>query len=307
LNGFLNMLKPPGMTSHDVVDAVRKQLPGVKAGHGGTLDPGAAGVLPLLLGKATKLAPYLLEYPKIYRAELHLGISTDTADSYGNIIGRGEPPSLGKGELEGYISSFIGDIEQLPPMYSAVKNKGRKLYEYARKGQKVERRPRRVKIYDIIVISYIPPEKVMLEIKCSSGTYVRNLCEELGNLIGCGGHMSFLVRIASGRFQLSKTQSLEELAELARAGRVENVLLPADFPFQNDKKFCLSDKLLKHLFSKKFLSLEQILPGEFSGKHDPVDGQILAVYTTEEEFAALTRWKVVDSKYIIALEKIWKQ
>ena len=307
MNGFLNLLKPPGMTSHDVVDAVRKQLPGVKVGHGGTLDPGAAGVLPLLLGKVTKLAPYILEYPKVYRTELCLGISTDTADSYGNITGRGHPPILGQGELESFITSFIGEIEQIPPMYSAVKSKGRKLYEYALKGQEVERLPRRVKIYYINVISYFPPEKIMLEIKCSSGTYVRSLCEDIGKVIGCGGHMSFLVRTASGSFELSETQSLEELAGLARAGRAETVLLPADFPFRGDKQLFLSEDLLKRLFNGTNLSLGQILQVESAGLSDPVDGQIMAVYTTEGEFAALTRWKVVDNKFLLKLEKIWKQ
>ncbi len=305
MNGFLNLLKPPGMTSHDVVDAIRKLFPGVKAGHGGTLDPGAAGVLPLLLGKATKLAPYLLGYPKTYRAELHLGISTDTGDSYGNITGRGHPPLLEQGELDNYISSFIGEIEQIPPMYSAVKSKGKKLYEYARKGQEVERLPRRVKIYYINVIAYFSP-KIMLEIKCSSGTYVRTLCEDLGSVIGCGGHMSFLVRTASGAFQLSETQSLEELAGLARNGRAEGVLLPSDFPFRGEKQLFLTKDLLERLFSGNIINPEQILPGEAASLPGPVDGQIQAVYTTEGEFAALTRWEIVDNKSVLKLVKKWK-
>ena len=307
MNGFLNLLKPPGMTSHDVVDTVRKQLPGVKVGHGGTLDPGAAGVLPLLLDNATKLSPYILEFPKVYRAELYLGIITDTADSFGNITGRGQPPIYGKDELAEYISSFIGEIEQIPPMYSAVKSKGKKLYEYARRGQEVERPSRKVKIYDIRVISYFPPERIIIDVKCSSGTYIRSLCEEIGKALGCGGHMSFLVRTASGVFRLAQSKSLEELAGLIRAEEIENVLLPADFPFRGDKKkVYLSTNLLQQLFSEKILSLEQLLAGEAVSMPDPVDGKIMAVYTTEGEFAALTRWIIVDNNSLLKLEKKWK-
>ncbi len=303
MNGFLNLLKPPGMTSHDMVDAVRKKLPGVKAGHGGTLDPGAAGVLPILLGKVTKLSPYILEFSKVYRAELHLGISTDTADSYGAVTRKKEPPVLGQDELNYYISFFTGEMEQTPPMYSAVKTKGKKLYEYARKGEIVERPSRLVRVYNINLISYSPPEKLMLEITCSSGTYVRSLCEELGNKIGCGGHMSFLVRIASGPFHLTSAQSLEELAVVVRADRTGHVLLPPDYPFRGNKKLLLTEEQITRLFVNKFLNIDELI--SVKGLTAPVDGPIQAVYTTEGEFAALIRCKTSDNHNTLILLKKW--
>lgn len=304
MNGYLNLLKPPGMTSHDMVDAVRKQLPGVKAGHGGTLDPGAAGVLPILLGKVTKFSPYMLEFPKVYRAELHLGISTDTADSYGTITGKKVPPVIGQDELKDYISTFTGKIEQIPPMYSAVKKKGRKLYDYARKGEVVERPSRVVSVYNIKVIYYLPPEKLMLEITCSSGTYVRSLCEELGNKIGCGGHMSFLVRIASGSFHLTQAQSLEELAGMIRAEKTRHVLLPPDYPFRGKNKLLLTEEQIRYLFAKKYLILNE--PKSEKDLLAPVDGVIQAVYTTEGEFAGLIRCKLSDNQKTLILLKKWK-
>lgn len=307
MDGFLNILKPPGMTSHDVVDLIRKKIPGVKTGHGGTLDPGAAGVLPLLLGKATKLSPYILKFPKVYRAELHLGISTDTADSFGKITGRSDPPPLNKDDLQSYAASLVGEIEQLPPMYSAVKSRGKKLYEYARRGENVERIPRRVTIHDLKVVAYFPPQKSIIEIKCSSGTYVRTLCEQIGDLLGCGGHMSFLVRTACGGFHIAKAISLEELVRVIDAGRFDTVLFTPDFPFGQVKRACLNKSSLRCFYDQKSITLDRLLQEEVIDITDPVDGHLVAVYTREGEFAALGRLEAIsENKFALKLEKTWK-
>lgn len=308
MNGFLNILKPPGMTSHDVVNLVRKLLPGVKTGHGGTLDPGASGVLPLLLGKTTKLASYLLEFPKTYRAELYLGVTTDTADSSGKIIERRLPPSLAREEIEGYFSAFAGEDEQVPPMFSAIKIKGRKLYEYARKGLQIERPARTVIIHELKVIDYFPPQRVLFEVKCSSGTYVRSLCENIGNAIGCGAHMSFLLRTASGCFQLAASQTLEELIEEHRERREVDCLLPADFPFC-EHKIVLDEAQFTQLYRGRCLDLSQLLSTtEIDELSYPVDGRLVGVYTTKEEFSALARWEIIgQDSFLLRLEKIWQQ
>lgn len=308
MNGFLNVLKPPGMTSHDVVDLLRKLLPGVKAGHGGTLDPGAAGVLPLLLGRTTKLASYLLEFPKTYRAELYLGVTTDTADSSGKILQRSVPPSLAAEELEGLFSAFAGENEQVPPMFSAIKIKGKKLYEYAREGMQIERPARTVKIHEMKLIDYFPPQRVLFEVKCSSGTYVRSLCEKIGKTIGCGAHMSFLLRTASGSFQLAASQTLEELIDLLRSGRGADCLLPADFPFR-EHTIMLDEIQCKQLRHGRSLSLSQLLSAAAKDEQlCPVDGRLLGVYTTKGEFSALARWELIDHNgFILKPEKIWRQ
>jgi len=307
LNGFLNVLKPPGMTSHDVVDLLRKLLPGVKVGHGGTLDPGAAGVLPLLLGKTTKLASYLLEFPKTYRAELYLGVTTDTADASGKIIERMLPPSLVREEIEAFFSAFTGEHEQVPPMFSAIKIKGRKLYEYAREGLQIERPARTVKIYEIKVINYFPPQRVLFEVKCSSGTYVRSLCEKIGNTIGCGAHMSFLLRTASGCFQIAASQTLEDLIELFRNGREADCLLPDDFPFR-EHTIILNEMQFKQFRYERCLTLSQLLSAaEKDEQLCPVDGRLLGVYTTKGEISALARWEIIDHNgFFLKPEKIWQ-
>ncbi|MEW5921085.1 MAG: tRNA pseudouridine(55) synthase TruB [Bacillota bacterium] len=307
MNGFLNILKPPGMTSHDVVAYIRKLFPRIKIGHGGTLDPGAAGVLPILLGRTTRLASFLQEFPKIYRAELYLGISTDTGDSFGNITSRSLPPSLGREEIEGFFSAFIGEVEQVPPMFSAVKSRGKKLYEYARRGQEVERPSRMVIIYTLSIICFFPPEKILFTVKCSSGTYVRSLCEQLGDAIGCGGHMSFLLRTDNGAFHLGASHTLEELAELARAGKAGDVLLPPDYPFRDGRQIVLDNEEFKLLRSGRQLSLTRFSKRE-GNFPEPVDGKLLAVYTTKGDFAALARWMATEKdSFVLKPEKIWQQ
>jgi tRNA pseudouridine55 synthase len=307
LDGFINILKPPGMSSHDVVKFLRKYFPGTKIGHGGTLDPGAAGVLPVMLGKATRLSSCLMGFPKIYRAELCLGITTDTADSHGRIVSRRPLLHFNMDNLEGVLHSFTGEIRQVPPMFSAIKKDGKKLYEYARKGITIERKARRVKIFFIKVIDYFPQQKILLEIKCSMGTYIRTLCADIGETLGCGGHMSFLLRKEVGKFKLGDAQTLNKLQLLAKENRLSSVILPLDYIFERSKGVTLDNYNLKLLYQGRPVALEAIKK-DFGPDLSslPVDGNIFPIYTTGSEFVALASWeKDKMSNYFLKPKKIF--
>ncbi|TYO97888.1 tRNA pseudouridine(55) synthase TruB [Desulfallas thermosapovorans] len=217
MDGIINILKPPGMTSHDVVSFVRRTTGQKKAGHTGTLDPGAAGVLPVCLGKATKIIQYL-PGNKCYRAEVTFGKSTNTQDSFGEVITDRGAEGIEVGDIKQALASFTGWIEQVPPMTSAIKYKGKKLYELARAGIDVERKPRSVYIYDIALVAFhhhpVYPSAIF-HLHCSAGTYVRTICHDLGQKLGCGAFMSFLLRTRAGMFVLDDAVTLEQLSELA--------------------------------------------------------------------------------------------
>ncbi len=229
LSGILNINKPKGLTSHDVVDKVRK-LSGIrKVGHAGTLDPIATGVLVVCLGKATRLVRFIMDSPKTYRATLRLGISTDTHDAEGQII-REAPVNVTLEEVKEALKSFTGTIEQIPPLYSAIKIRGKRLYELAREGKEVTLLPRQVEIYRIEVLEWDIPF-LTLEVECSPGTYIRALARDLGEKLGCGAHVTELTRLRSGRFTLEDAVTLEEI----EVGKLKQFLLPpemavADFP-----------------------------------------------------------------------------
>ncbi len=216
MDGVININKPAGMTSHDVVSRLRRILNMKKIGHTGTLDPDATGVLPMCVGRGTKLSEMLMSSEKQYRAELTLGISTDTQDSSGTVL-KQRQVNVSEAEIRDAISQFIGELEQIPPMYSAIKIEGKKLYELAREGKEIEREPRKVVIHDI-EIENINLDKNLVEmtVDCSKGTYIRTLCNDIGEALGCGGHMSALTRTRSGRFEIESTVTLEEIEQRAQ-------------------------------------------------------------------------------------------
>ncbi len=307
MDGFLNFLKPPGLTSHDVVEQIRTLFPRTKVGHGGTLDPGAAGVLPILLGKATKFSPYLVDFPKVYRAELFLGLTTDTADSSGKIISQKEPLPLRVEEIERVLTSFTGEIQQVPPMFAAIKQKGKKLYEYARQGITVERKPRTVNIFYIKAVDYFPPERILLEVKCSKGTYIRTLCSQIGDALGFGGHMSFLLRKEVGNFTLFQANTFEDLNYLSSIDNAGKLLLPPDFPFRNMGGMVLNQESIKNLFHGRSLPLKELKSKPGNLVREPVDEKIVPVYTTKGEFMGLARWKTDKiSEFTLKPERIIK-
>ncbi|GAB6173822.1 tRNA pseudouridine(55) synthase TruB [Paradesulfitobacterium aromaticivorans] len=214
MDGTVNVLKPPGMTSSDVVVWLRRLLKLKRVGHTGTLDPGVAGVLPVCVGQATRVAEYFTGQGKSYRAEITFGIATDTQDALGEIITR-TVPNLSVQDVENILYRFQGAITQVPPMYSSVRHQGKHLYEYARAGVEVERTGREVEIYSLNLSGWRDYEfpRAFLDIKCSKGTYVRTLCHDIGEVLGCGAHMSYLLRLQSGSFALEGSWTLEELAE----------------------------------------------------------------------------------------------
>ena len=225
MEGIINVLKPPGMTSSDVVVWIRKVLKIKKVGHTGTLDPGVAGVLPICVGKGTRLAEYITEQGKAYIAEVTFGVSTDTQDSYGKII-QETSPQLKRSDLEQILPNFMGKVFQVPPMYSAVRKEGKHLYEYARKGISIERPPREVSIYRLNLEEWYAGEfpKAILDIECSKGTYIRTISHDLGQALGCGAHMSYLVRVRSGPFNIRESWTLEEIEEAVRDGNFSFIL-----------------------------------------------------------------------------------
>ncbi|HEX2293986.1 MAG TPA: tRNA pseudouridine(55) synthase TruB [Actinomycetota bacterium] len=215
MDGVLVVDKPPGMTSHDVVDAVRRKLGTRKVGHAGTLDPDATGILLLGVGKATRFLSYAQAAPKRYVAGARFGASTTTQDASGEVVATGEP-AFTEAELLETLARFTGEIEQVPPMVSAVKVGGERLYAKARRGEEVERAPRRVTVYELKLLELDPAEShAALEVLCSGGTYVRTLIHDVGESLGCGAHMTSLRRVAAGGFDETDATSLDSVGPAA--------------------------------------------------------------------------------------------
>jgi tRNA pseudouridine55 synthase len=230
LAGIMNVDKPANMTSHDVVDVIRRLVGQRKVGHAGTLDPMATGVLLVCLGQATRVAEYLMAGRKHYRASIVLGTSTDTYDADGEIVASNGRTEFSQAEIETALAHFVGWIEQMPPMYSAIKRDGQPLYKLARQGKTVEREPRPVEIDEIKLLDWTPPS-LIVEVACSPGTYIRSLAHDLGQHLGGGAYLATLVRMASGRFTLEEAVSLERLEEAFQHGQEDRYLLPLDEAF----------------------------------------------------------------------------
>lgn len=278
MNGILNVLKPPGMTSFDVVAHIRGLTKMKKIGHTGTLDPMAAGVLTVCLGSATGAIEFLTDKDKLYRAELTLGITTDTQDSSGTVLSESSAV-CSDGDIEAAVASFVGSYAQLPPMYSALKMNGRKLYELAREGISVERKPRDVEIYSAGVIAVYRKErtKVLFDIHCSKGTYIRTLCADIGERLGCGGHMSFLLRKRAGAFALEAAATLEEIKALAADGKLHTIMSDIPEAFGSLEALSLDPEQEKRFTNGVHLDLGSINAG--SG--------LVRVYGAEGRFLAL--------------------
>ncbi len=224
--GVLNIYKERGMTSHDVVARLRGILKMKRIGHTGTLDPDAEGVLVVCLGQATKLCEMITREGKTYRAVLLLGVETDTQDTAGRVTAR-FPVTVNEAGVREAVESFAGDYDQVPPMYSALKVNGKKLYQLARQNITVERQPRRVRIFRIRVESVDLP-RAEITVDCSKGTYIRTLCHDIGERLGCGGCMEKLVRVRSGRFFAEDSLTLSRVAELEEAGELQEHILPVE-------------------------------------------------------------------------------
>lgn len=268
MKGILNVLKPPNMTSHDVVSVVRKKFNIKKVGHTGTLDPMAVGVLPICIGKATKVVDYIQEKTKTYRAELTLGQITDTQDKWGKVI-ETRKINVSKDTIFNIIKSYIGDIEQIPPMYSALKYKGKKLYELAREGVTIDRKARNVSIYSIIILN-ITDNKILFDVHCSKGTYIRTLCHDIGLDLGCGAHMSFLARLKSGNFTIENTITIEELQNLNAKDIESNYLYNIDYPMYNFQRINLDKCQLKSVLNGCPIDIQNVSYNRNFKTNEPV-------------------------------------
>lgn len=232
ISGILLLDKPQGMTSNEALQRVKRLYKAVKAGHTGSLDPLATGLLPLCLGSATKFSTYLLDADKRYRVRVRLGVTTTTADAEGEVVSTVPADRISEKDLQKALARFLGPIAQLPPMYSAVKHQGERLYKLARKGIEVERTLRTVNIFSIDLLGFEPPE-LQMDVHCSKGTYVRTLAEDLGNTLGCGGHVTGLRRTGVGPYVENETHfvtldEVEQIAEEEGLDGLDAMLLPLE-------------------------------------------------------------------------------
>lgn len=225
LSGVLNINKSGGMTSHDVVDAARRILKMRRIGHTGTLDPRATGVLPLCIGRATRIAQFLTQADKEYLITMRLGITTDTLDADGKVLSQVDQITVEPEEVRNVLQRFVGEIQQVPPLFSAKKHHGERLYRLARRGETVERQPIAVRIHDLTLLQLDLPF-VRFRVSCSKGTYARTLCDDIGRILGCGAHLYALTRVRSGRFLIENAMTLECLEQIVVEGRIRDVLIP---------------------------------------------------------------------------------
>lgn len=284
-NGIINIHKEAGFTSHDVVARMRGICGQKKIGHTGTLDPQATGVLPVCLGSGTKLCDLLADRDKEYVAGLLLGVSTDTQDTTGRVL-QEKPVEAAEEQVREAVMSFVGEYEQVPPMYSALKVDGKKLYELARAGREVERKARFVILHEIEILDIKLPV-VTMRVVCSKGTYIRTLCADIGEKLGCGGTMQSLVRTRAGRFRLEQAVTLGELEALRKEGRIRDVLVPVDQMFADCPALHVREdmgKLLENgnaLYPNQTAERERCTPGR-QVRFYRADGSFAGIYAYDE-------------------------
>jgi len=260
MNGILNILKPKGISSHKAVREVRNILNIPKAGHAGTLDPSASGVLLVCIGQATKIVEFLVGMKKHYQGEMILGISTDTQDSEGKIIQKGEVGTdINENRIKDIFKKYEGTISQMPPMFSAAHYKGERLYRLARKGIEVKRDLKKIKIYQLDLINFYQKVNpiVKFEVICSKGTYIRTLCNDIGNELGCGAHLSNLVRKKVGKFCIEDSLNLEELKKEKVLGK--RYLISIDSALEELNKITVKSEATKTVLNGGVISSEQIV------------------------------------------------
>ena len=291
IHGIINVYKEKGFTSHDVVAKLRGIVGQKKIGHTVTLDPDATGVLPVCLGKATKLCDLLTDKNKTYEAVLLLGKTTDTQDITGEVLEEKSTEALTEEKVREAIEGFIGDYEQIPPMYSALKVNGKKLYELAREGKVIERKARPVKILDIQILEIDLP-KVRMEVSCSKGTYIRTLCHDIGEKLGCGGCMESLIRTRVSTFRIEDAKTLDEIETLKQEGKLAELLVPIDAMFPFYPKITVKDDW--KAFAKNGNPLDLKMLKEACGQDEETQ---VRLYDESGKFIAIYQWK--EKKYHI--------
>lgn len=292
INGIVNIYKEKGYTSHDVVAKLRGILKQKKIGHTGTLDPDAQGVLPVCLGKGTKLCDTLTDKDKIYEVVMLLGTITDTEDTTGTILAQNEVPCE-INQVTSVILSFKGDYNQIPPMYSALKVNGKKLYELAREGKVIERKPRPVHIYNIDILDITLP-RVKMRISCSKGTYIRSLCRDIGELLGCGGCMEELLRTKVSIFTVDKSYRLDEIAALQEDNNLDSVIQKIDDMFPDYPAVTVAREYDKLIYNGNKFSKEHLVQQENYDDHY----KYVRVYDEDGVFIGIYNYKDEDGQFV---------
>lgn len=297
IHGVLNIYKEKGYTSHDVVAKLRGIVGQKKIGHTGTLDPDAVGVLPVCLGKATKLCDMLTDKNKTYETVMILGKVTDTQDVSGAVLAEKETKYLTEEVVKNAIMSFVGDYMQVPPMYSALKVNGKKLYELAREGIEIERKARPVSILDIQIKEVNLP-RVRMEVSCSKGTYIRTLCHDIGEKLGCGACMEELIRTKVSRFEIQDSLTLEQISDLKAEGRLEEILVPIDEMFSDYEAVTLKEEFMSFVYNGNVF-----FPKHLRNYIELSDGKMVRVYDGDGKFIAI--YKFIKEKYLFEIEKMF--
>lgn len=291
IHGIVNIYKEKGYTSHDVVAKLRGITGQRKIGHTGTLDPEAEGVLPVCLGRATKVCDLLTDRDKTYEAVLLLGIRTDTQDVTGTVTDRGDVQGITREMIEQAAQKYVGEYDQIPPMYSALKVNGKKLYELAREGKTIERKPRRVRIYELEILEEALP-RVRLRVRCSKGTYIRTLCDDIGADLGCYGCMEALLRTRVGPFALEEASRLEEVEAAVKAGELGKMLCPIDRLFAEYPAVRVKEGWEKLAYNGNGLKRSMT-----DGDREIKDGACVRLYDASGNFLALYRYHREAEEY----------
>ncbi len=285
INGIINVNKEPGFTSHDVVAKLRGILRQKKIGHTGTLDPQAKGVLPVCLGNATKVSDILTDKSKTYEVIGLLGTITDTQDIYGEVIETNKV-NITESKLIEVIESFVGEYDQLPPMYSAIKIDGKKLYDYARQGKEVERKARKVFIDKIEILDIdINAGEFRMLVDCSKGTYIRTLIHDIGQVIGCGGCMKDLIRTRVGQFQISTSKTLNQIEKQYKDNTLDSILTRVDELFADYEKVSILEEYSKVIYNGNI-----ILPNNIKGFIYDKEYDKVRVYDWQDKFVAIYQY-----------------
>ena len=281
VSGVLNVDKPGGMTSHDVVAQIRRLSAQRRVGHAGTLDPAATGVLVVCLGKATRLVEYITNGRKIYRARIRLGVETETWDAEGQVVARADCSGLTLEAVREALYGFVGEIHQVPPMYSALKHKGQPLYRLARRGIVVERQPRTVEIFDLELLNWDPPD-ISLRVTCSKGTYIRALAHDLGSALGTGAHLAALTRLAVGSFHLQDATPLDALLAEGKGDRWRKRLLPMSAALEGMPTIAVDVETARRIGYGQAVRLERPVEQELSCATDE-SGRLVAILRFDVE------------------------
>jgi tRNA pseudouridine55 synthase len=286
MNGILNINKPRDMTSFSVVAQIKRITRERKVGHAGTLDPQATGVLPICLGQATRVIEFLFDETKTYRAEIELGIATDTYDSSGKILQKADASGISREMVGAALVKFQGSVKQTPPMYSAIKHKGKPLYQLARSGIEVERKSRQVRIDSLEIVAWEQPV-VTVDIMCGKGTYIRSLAHDLGEALECGANLKNLVRLKVGPFSIRDALTLPQVEEAWPLHQLEKYLFPIDYVLSSFSSVTINRQQQNSLIHGASISLDAVNEGKLTADHQST---LCRAYTEDGRFLAMIKY-----------------